>query len=105
MCYGYIESIKFYFEFSPRKTAFLATMLHRKENNNSQTTFYCRPTNDQTFLYITSVNPSSLKKSILYSQVLRLKTICSTTTEYNKNCAIIKQKFLDRKYREDVLDK
>ena len=32
------------------------------------------------------------------------KTICSTRTEFDKNCAIIKQKFLDRQYKEEVLD-
>ena len=35
---------------------------------------------------------------------MRLKTICSTSTEFDKNCAIIKQKFLDRQYKEEVLD-
>ena len=35
---------------------------------------------------------------------MRLKTICSTSTEFDKNCAIIKQKFLDRQYKEQVLD-
>ena len=46
-----------------------------------------------------SEHPRSLKGSIL-----RLKAICSTTTEFDKNCAIIKQKFLDRQYKEEVLD-
>ena len=45
-----------------------------------------------------------LKSSIPYSQALRLKTICSTTTEFDKNCAIIKQTFLDQQCREEVLD-
>ena len=40
------------------------------------------------------------KNSIPYSQALRLKAICSTSTEFDKNCAIIKQKFLDRQYKE-----
>ena len=40
----------------------------------------------------------------VYSQALRLTTICSTSTEFDKNCAIIKQKFLGRQYKEEVLD-
>ena len=48
--------------------------------------------------------PRSLKNSIPYSQALRLKTIYSTSTEFDKNCAIIKQKFLERQYKEEVLD-
>ena len=35
---------------------------------------------------------------------MRLKAICSTSTEFDKNCAIIKQKFLERQYKEEVLD-
>ena len=35
---------------------------------------------------------------------MRLKTICSASTEPDKDCVIIKQKFLDRKYKGEVLN-
>ena len=35
---------------------------------------------------------------------MRLKTICSTKTEFDKNCAIIKPKFIDGQYKKEVLD-
>ena len=79
-------------------------MLYKDENNNIQTTLYCKPTYQQAFLHAKSEHPRSLKNSIPYSQASRLKTICSTTIEFDKNCAIIKQKFLDRQYKEEVLD-
>ena len=79
-------------------------MLYKNENNNIQTTLYRKPTDQQAFLHAKSEHPRSLKRSIPYSQALRLKTICSTSTEFDKNCAIIKQKFLDRQYKEEVLD-
>ena len=60
-------------------------------------------TDQQAFLHAKSGHPRSLKNNIPYSQALRLKTICSTTTEFD-NCAIIKQRFLDRQYKEEVLD-
>ena len=47
---------------------------------------------------------SFLKISIPYDQALRLKTVLSKTTEYNNNCAIIKQKFLGKQYKGEVLD-
>ena len=71
-------------------------MLYKDENNDIQTTLYRKPTKSE--------HPRFLKSSIPYSQVLRLKTICSTSTEFDKNCAAIKQKFLDRQYKEEVLD-
>ena len=69
-----------------------------------ETTLYRKPTDQQAFLFAKSEHPRSLKNSIPYSQALRLKTICSKSTEFDKNCAIIKQKFLDRQYIEEVLD-
>ena len=97
------RTIKFDFHISPRKIAFLDTILYRDENN-IQTTLYRKPTDQQAFLHAKSKHPRSLKGSIPYSQALRLKTICSTTAEFDKNCAIIKQKFLDRQYKEEILD-
>ena len=38
------------------------------------------------------------------NEAWRLKTVGSKTTEYNKNCAIIKQKFLDKQYKGKVPD-
>ena len=98
------KTIKFDFQISPRKIVFLDAMLYKDENNNIQTTLYCKPTDQQAFLHAKSEHPRSLKNSIPYSQALRLKTICSTSTEFDKNCAIIKQKFLDRQYKEEALD-
>ena len=79
-------------------------MLYKEENNNIQTTLYRKPIDQQAFLHAKSEYARSLKNSNPYSQALRLKTICSTSTEFDKNCAIIKQKFLDRQYKEEVLD-
>ena len=36
---------------------------------------------------------------------MRLKTICSTENDNQRNCAVMKQKHLERKYNEDNLNK
>ena len=79
-------------------------MLYIDENNNIQKTLYIKPTDQQAFLLAKSEHPRSHKSSTPHSQVLRLKTIHSTSTKFDKNCAIIKQKFLDRQYKKEVLD-
>ena len=89
------KTIKFDFQISPRNIAFLDTMLYKDKNKKTQTTLYHKPTDLHVFLNAKSEHPISLNSSIPYSQALRLKTIYSTTTEFDKNCAIIKQKFLD----------
>ena len=101
---GKHKTIKSDFQISPRKIAFLDAILYKDENNNIQTTLYRKSTDQQAFLHAQSEHPRSLISSIPYSQALRLKTICTTTTEFDKNCGIIKQKFLERQYKEKVLD-
>ena len=58
--------LKFYFQFSPRKIAFIDAMLFKDENNNLQTTLYGKPTDKQEFLEAKSEHPRFLKNSILY---------------------------------------
>ena len=99
-----IQTIKFNSQVSRRAIAFLDAMLYKDENSNIQTTLYPKATNQQAFLHAKSEYSRYLKSSIGYSEALRLKTICSTSTEFDKNCAAIKQKFLDRQYKEKVLD-
>ena len=79
-------------------------MLYKDQNSNIQTTLYRKPTDEQAFLHAKSEHPRSLNNSIPCIQTLSLKTICSKTTELDKNCGSFKQKFLDRKYQEEVLD-
>ena len=66
-------------------------MLYKDKNNNIQTILYRKPTDQQAFLHAKSEHPRSLKSSTPCSQALRLKPIRSTTTEFDKNCAVIKQ--------------
>ena len=35
---------------------------------------------------------------------MRIKTICSTLTGYQKHCAILKQNFIERGYEENILN-
>ena len=99
------KTIKFDFQISSRKVAFLDTILYKDENNNTKITLYWKPTHQQPFLHAKSKYPRSLKSSITYKEDLRLITICSTTTEFDKNCAINNWKFLVPQYKREVQDK
>ena len=91
------KTIKFDFQISPRKIAFRDLMLYKDKSNNIQTTLYCKPADQQAFLH-TKIS----KEQHPIQSSLRLKN--STTTEFDKNCAILKQKFLDQQYKEEALD-
>ena len=50
------------------------------------------------------VSFKSLKDSIPYSQTLRIKTICSTTSELNNNCDIITKRFKEWGYPKNLVN-
>ena len=52
-----------------------------------------------------SEHPITLKNSILYSQILRLKSTCSTIENLKLHCSELKQKFIKTGYKSDLLDK
>ena len=78
------QSIKFNFKFSKKSIEFLDTV-YIDNKNRLQTTFYKKSADSQNYLHAKSAHSFSLKKSILYSQALRIKRICSTFEEYRKH--------------------
>ena len=79
-------------------------MVYRDQQHKIQATIFRKPTDQQTNLHAESNHPKSLKDSIPYSQALRIKTICSTTSEFNKNCEIITKKIKERGYPENLVN-
>ena len=59
----------------------------------------------QNFFHINSEQPISLKNSILYSQALRVKCTHSTIENFKLYCSELKQKFIEKGYKSDLLDK
>ena len=87
------KTIKFDYKISTKQIEFLDTIVYKDQQRKTQTTTFCKPTDQQTYLHAQSNHPKSLKDSILYSQALPIKAICSTTSEFNKNCEIITKRF------------
>ena len=71
------KTIKFEHNTSHSRIKFLDTLIYTDKNNTLQTTLYRKPTDQQSYPHAHSDNPKSLKRSIRYSQALRIKTICS----------------------------
>ena len=51
-----------------------------------------------SYLHAKSNNPESLKKSVPYSQILRVKFFFSTNSEFECNCKVLKERFTKRGY-------
>ena len=97
-------SIKFEMKYSKDKIEFLDTLIYKDKNNNIQTTLYKKPTDRQNYIHSKSAHPFSLKKSIAYSQALRLKRICSTTGEYEKHTENLKKQLIKKGYPETMVN-
>ena len=75
-------------EKSYKSVNFLDTKIIKDVQGNISTDIFQKPTNTHPYLHWTSAHPPHLKKSIPYSQALRLRRICSSTT-------ILKQRILE----------
>jgi len=98
------RTIKFDYEINENKIAFLDTIVYKDSDNNLQTTLYKKPTDRRIYLHNKSEHPYSLKKSIPYSQALRIKRICSTKEEFSKECNTLKEKLLERGYDQNLIE-
>ena len=94
------KTIKFEHKISHINISFLDTLI---TTTLVKTTLYRNPTDQQSYRHPNSDHQKSLKISIPYSQVLRIKTICSTLTGYKKHCGILKQNFIQRGFEENIL--
>ena len=90
------KNIKFDYKISTKQIEFLDTMVYRNQQHKIQITIFRKPTDQQTYLDAQSNHHKSLKDNIPYSHPLPIKTICSTTSEFNKNCDIITKRFKER---------
>ena len=97
------ESIKFECQISKTSITFLDTEVYVK-NNKLCTKIYGRKTGCQTFLDINSEHLKSLKVSIPYSQALRIKIICSKTTDFEHHLQELKERLVNQGYNKKPIN-
>ena len=97
------RSIKFDYKYSTKKIEFLDTQLYITEECKLETTLYRKPTDCQNYLHASSNHPYSLKKSIPYSQALRIKRICTSTEEYKTHCTALCQQLVEKRYNANLI--
>ncbi|KAJ8036978.1 hypothetical protein HOLleu_17664 [Holothuria leucospilota] len=91
------KSIKFTFEVSSTQIAFLEILMTVNSGAISAS-LYCKPTDKHLLLHFDSTHPANLKKSIVYSQCLRNKRICSDPTDYDRSISSLTGHFLSCGY-------
>ena len=75
------------------------------EDAEFKTDLYCKPTDCHQFLHFDSSHPTHVKKSIVYSQALRIKRLCSSESDLSRHLEEMRGWFCERGYPEDIVDK
>ena len=96
--------MKFEYKISQSSILFLYTQVYSKDNKLFRK-IDRKKTDTQNFFHINSEHSISLKHSITHSQVLRVKRTHSTIENFKLYCSELKQKFIEKGYKCDLLDK
>ena len=73
-------------------------------DNKIETDLYCKPTDCHQFLHFNSAHPFHDKKSIVYSQGLRIKRLCSSPVAFEKHLESLRSCFCKRGNPQKVVD-
>ena len=95
-------NLKFTFEKSKEKINFLDAVIKIKEGRVI-TDLYCKPMDGHQYLHYDPCHADHIKRSIIFSQTLRLKRICSEKNDLNKHVKDLKTWFRKRGYPDYVI--
>ena len=97
------NSIKFTIDMSPLQINFLDTTVKLDANRKMYTTLYTKPTDSHTYLHYTSAHPTHQKKSGPYSQLVRIRRICTKYIDFVTNAEKIISYYKTRGYPNLIL--
>ena len=86
---NYHHNIKFTHESNKEHISFIDLNVNLSGNKLS-TDLYIKPTDRHQYLHYTSSHPEHTKKSVVYSQALRLSQICSEEKDFKKHIGEMK---------------
>ncbi|XP_070570116.1 uncharacterized protein [Ptychodera flava] len=95
-------TIKFTIEHSSKHIAFLDTDMSI-QNNSIHTSIYSKPTDKHPYLWPTSCHPNHTFNSVIWSQTLRYRRICSDTSTYDKATKEMTHHFAKRGYKPQTV--
>ena len=98
-----IDGLKFTFEISDKQISFLDTLVCLDKTGSLTTTLYRKPTDTYNYIRFDSAHPRSCKIGIPYGQFLRIRRICSNTSDYDRHANIMQDAFLQRGYPQDTV--
>ena len=100
---NYNPSIELTHSISHDSLPFLDINLSISDNNSLTTSVYYKQTDSHTYLSYDSCHPPKCKNSIPYSQLLRLRRLCSSTDDFNEKAEEMLGFFAQRGYPDHIL--
>ena len=95
-------NLKFTYEKSKEKINFLDLVI-KLTDGKIITDLYCKPTDSHQYLHYDSCHAEHIKRSIIFSQTLRLKRICSQKSDLDSHVKELKNWFNKRSYPAKVI--
>ena len=96
----HLNTIKFTCKSSRKSIDFLDITIKKSPDNSLETMLYCKPNDTHNYLLYSSEHPRHLLKGTPFSQLLRVRRICSKTTEFIKNAIMLCTHFIRRNVGE-----
>ena len=96
--------VKFTAKISYTQVEFLDLVI-QIENGRLKTDLYMKPSNLQLYLNYNSNHPEPCKTGLVYGQALRVVERCTDGQDASNHLKNLKDKFLERKYPEQLVDK
>ena len=95
-------ALKYTWQISETSVAFLVinVSIH---NNGLSTSVYYKPTDAHSYLLHSSSHPNHVKNSIPFSQILRLRRLCSDELDFSNKSEEMLQFFKNRGYPDSVV--
>ena len=100
---GFRDHTKFTLESNKESINFLDVNINLS-SGHLMTNMYVKPTDCHQYLNYSSSHASHTKRSMVYSQSLRARSLCSLESESLKHCTKMKLWFLKRCYPENIID-
>ena len=95
-------NITFTYESNKENITFLDLNISLSGNKKT-TDLHTKSTDKHQYLHYTSAHPTHTKRSILYSQALRMSKICYYKTDFEKHLVDMKSWFQARGYPSDLV--
>ena len=80
------------------------TKIHITIDGSLHSDLYCKPTDAHNYLAYDSAHPEHIKKSLPYSQLLRVRRICSKLEDFDRNAVLLASHFHRRGYPDDIIE-